>query len=62
MVLQAAGRKVWKVAQRFLGPVLRARWLPLAIVAVFALVSCSDGFSKRVGSLDVMITRMWIAR
>ena len=44
MVLQAAGRKVWKVAQRFLGPVLRARWLPLAVVAVFALVSCLDAF------------------
>ena len=44
MVLQAAGRKVWKVAQRFLGPVLRARWLPLAVVAVFALVSCFDAF------------------
>jgi hypothetical protein len=57
MVLQAAVRKVWKVAQRFLGPVLRARWLPLAVVAVFALVSCLDAFSNHLGSLDV-ITRI----
>jgi hypothetical protein len=38
MVLEQAGRKVWRFAQRFVGPVLRARWLPLVVVAVFALV------------------------
>jgi hypothetical protein len=38
MVLQEAGRKVWRLAQRFVGPVLRARVLPLVIVAIFALV------------------------
>lgn len=44
MVLEQAGRKVWRLAQRFVGPVLRARWLPLVIVAALALVSPTFSF------------------
>jgi hypothetical protein len=38
MVLERAGRKIWRLLQRFIGPLLKARWLPLVIVAAFALV------------------------
>lgn len=48
MVLEQAGRKVWRLAQRFVGPVLRARWLPLVVVAVFALV-------RRMQDLTLML-------
>jgi hypothetical protein len=50
MVLEQAGRKVWRLAQRFVGPVLRARWLPLVIVAALALVSPTFPFLQPLPS------------